>query len=144
MLSVSVTACVYQTRQHGFRCRKSVALVPNDGADVVRPVRFTAAAGRLLGLDRAAAALADFPRDMSGMIFLRMPVSFAEVGMRKSLALRIDIAELRCKSGGHLHSLDQTPRHTRRYGIQHGTGFCGGHASSQRCASSCCRVSVTA
>jgi hypothetical protein len=75
------------------------------GADVVCPVCFTAAAGRLLGLDRAAAALAGFPYDMSGVIFPRMPVAFAEIGIRKSLALRVDVAELRCKSGGHLHSL---------------------------------------
>ena len=84
-------------------------LVRNNGADVVRPVRFTATAGRLLGLDRAAAALADFPCGMSGVIFPRMPVAFAEVGIRKSLALPRDIAVLWCSSGGHLHSLGQTP-----------------------------------
>src|SRR4051812_14946456 len=77
-------------------------LVRNDRTGVVRPVRFTAAAGGLLGLDRAAAALADFPCGMSGVIFLRMPVAFAEVGMGKSLALHIDVAVLRCISGGHL------------------------------------------
>jgi len=95
----------------------SPGLVRNDGANVVRPVRFTAAAGRLLGLDRAATALADFPCGMSGVIFLRMPVAFVEVGIRESFALARDIAVLRCISGGHLHSLDQTPR--RNAALQH-------------------------
>jgi len=54
---------------------------------------------------------------MSGVIFPRMPVAFAEVGMRKSLARPRDIALLRCISGGHLHSLDQTPR--RNATLQH-------------------------
>ena len=92
------------------RAPRTPGLVRNDGADVVRPVRFTAAAGRLLGLDRAATALADFPCGVSRVIFPRMPVAFVEVGIRESLALARDIAVLRCISGGHLYSLDQTPR----------------------------------
>lgn len=86
-------------------------LVLNDGADVVHPVRFTAAAGSLPGLDRVAAALADFPCGMSKVIFPRLPVAFAEVSTRKSLALLRNEALLRCISGGHLHSLGQTPSH---------------------------------
>ncbi len=105
-------------------------LIGNDGADVVCPVRFTAAAGRLRGLDRAAAALADFPCGMSGVIFLRRPVAFAEVGMRKSLALPRDIAVLWCISGGHLHSLGQTP--SRNATLLHPAwhGLCDGQTSS--------------
>ena len=86
-------------------------LVPHDGADVVHPVRFTSAAGSLRGRDRVAAALADFPCGMSKVIFPRMPVAFAEVSTRKSLALPRDEALLRGISGGHLHSLGQTPSH---------------------------------
>lgn len=89
-----------------------MALVRNDGADVVRPVRFTAAAGRLLGLDWAAAAYADFPCGVSGVISARMPVALTEVGIRKPFALRRDITALRCGSGDHLYSLAETPRRT--------------------------------
>jgi hypothetical protein len=39
-----------------------------------------------------------------------MPVAFAEVGIRKPLALRRDITALRCSSDDHLHSLAETPR----------------------------------
>jgi hypothetical protein len=91
------------------RVQANSGLVLDDGADVVHPVRFTAAAGSLPGFDRVAAALADFPCGMSGVIFPRVPFTFAEVSIRKSLALPRDKALLRCISGGHLHSLDQTP-----------------------------------
>ena len=98
-----------------------MALVRNDGADVVRPARFTAAAGRLLGLDWAAAAHADFPCDMSGVISARIPLAFAEVGIRKPLTLLRGITALRCSSGDHRYSLAETPRRTAA--LRHPTEF---------------------
>ena len=77
----------------------------------MHPVRFTAAAGRLPFLDPVAAALADFPCGMSKVIFPGMPVAFAEVSTRKSVALLRDEALLRSIYGGHLNSLGQTPSH---------------------------------
>jgi hypothetical protein len=115
-------------------------LVLNDGADVVHPVRFTATAGSLPGLDRVAATLANFPCGMSKVIFPRMPVAFAEVSIRKSLALLGNEALLRCISGGHLHSLGQTPSHdgvtvssmaqALRCGLDHGGAF-GGEVAAE-------------
>jgi len=111
----SVPPSVYAPHAEGVPGRQvgqaNPGLVLNDGADVVHPVRFTAATGSLPGLDRVAAALADFPCGMSEVIFPRMPVAFAEVSTRKSLALLRNEALLRCISGGHLHSLGQTPSH---------------------------------
>jgi hypothetical protein len=71
----------------------------------VHPVRFAAAAGSLPSLDCSPAGFAVLPGGVGEVIFPRMLVAFAGVGIRKSSALAPDKALLGCISGGHLYSL---------------------------------------
>jgi hypothetical protein len=50
----------------------------------VYPVRFTPPAGRLLGLDRTAAVLAELPGDVGGVIFCAR-LALVEVGSPNAL-----------------------------------------------------------
>lgn len=71
----------------------------------MHPIRFAAAAGSLPVLDCSPAGLAGLPGGVGEVIFPRILVAFAEVGIRKSSALAPDQALLGCISGGHLYSL---------------------------------------
>lgn len=87
-------------------------LVRDDGADVVRPLRFATAAGSLLGLDRLPAGFAGLPGGVGGVIFPRTLAAVAAAGIRNSLALARDIGQLSPLGGfisGHLHSLTRLP-----------------------------------
>jgi hypothetical protein len=81
-------------RQAGLWSTPGPRLVRDDGADVVRPLRFATAAGSLLGLDRLPAGFADLPGGVGEVIFPRTLAAFAAVGIRNSLGLAREIAQL--------------------------------------------------
>jgi hypothetical protein len=70
----------------------AVATLIGNGADVVRPVGFTPAAGGVPGTDRAAAAHAGSPGRVGKVIFPGVPVRIGEVFALEPLALTCGIA----------------------------------------------------
>ncbi len=80
------------------------ALVRNDRANVMRPLRFPAPPSSLPRLDRAPAAFAGLSGDVGKVIFLCMLVALGKVGIGKLPAFARDKALLWCVSGGHPQS----------------------------------------
>jgi hypothetical protein len=70
----------------------------------MHPVGVSAAAGRLPGADRLAAARAGFPGRVGGVIFAGVPAGFGGPGVGELLALHGDIALIGCVSE-HQNSL---------------------------------------
>lgn len=64
----------------------SPRLAPDDGADIVHPVRFAVPTCHLSALDRSSAVRADLPPGVGKMIFSGVPVGFFEVGVGKAFA----------------------------------------------------------
>jgi hypothetical protein len=78
-------------------------LVPDGGADIVYPARFTAPTSSLTALDRSSAGFADLPPGVGKMILARVLVALLEV-IGKPLALTLDMLPPGYKSS-HPHSL---------------------------------------
>ena len=65
----------------------------------MRPLRFATAAGSLVSLDRLSAGFADLPDGVGEVIFPRTLAVIAAAGIRNSLGLAREIAQLPCWTG---------------------------------------------
>lgn len=103
-------------------------LVRNNGAHVMRPVRFPTPSSSLSGFDRAPAAYADLPGGVREVIFPGWSIAFGEVGIREPPALAHDKALL---GYGHVHSLTGPPARIGKwyYDLHHSIGQLRQHSS---------------